>query len=144
MSPKLTASEKLKQLIIARAFESARVDYPVPMTSEQIAAIWNEEVVWDGWGDGDFDHGYIDDAEGDMRGKGELIEIERGAYAENKSRYYECDTVALRALDGSYVAYPYYHSEAKHSEPSAMEWIEVAFDVDFEEEMIPMKVWKRV
>lgn len=133
----LTASEKLKQLIIVRAFQSAEFEHPVPQTAEEIYAIWdlNESPE-------DFDHGYIEDTEREMRGEGELIE--RGVYAENKSRYYECDTVAVQALDGSWVAYPYYHSEAKHSEPRCMEWISDAFDVEFEEVMVPMKVWKRV
>lgn len=33
-------------------------------------------------------------------------------------------------------------SEAKHSELSCMEWISDAFNVEFEEVMMPVKVWR--
>lgn len=68
-----------------------------------------------------------------------ISECRSGEYATglpcDYSRHYESKAVAAKMLDGSYVGWTYWYGGGKHGEPSAMEWIDGAYDVVMTEVM---------
>ena len=59
--------------------------------------------------------------------------ISTGLYCKEYSRHYESEIVAVKVLDGSYVAWIYWSGGGKHGEPEEIDWMEDAFFVDCEE-----------
>ncbi len=51
------------------------------------------------------------------------------------SRHYEAESVAMQMPDGSWVGWTYWFGGGKHGEPSAMPWMEDAYDLVCEERM---------
>lgn len=59
------------------------------------------------------------------------------------SRHYESKSVAAEMLDGSWVGWTYWYGGGKHGEPSAIPWMEDAYEVEMKIEMQPVKVFSR-
>lgn len=57
------------------------------------------------------------------------------------SRHYESDAVAIKAPNGQWVGFTYWHGGGKHGEPEAIEWMEYAYHVDCKEERKMMTVY---
>lgn len=49
-------------------------------------------------------------------------------------RHYESNSVALQTTTGQWVGWTYWHGGGKHSEPSAIPWMEYAYFLDCVEE----------
>lgn len=118
---KLTAVQKLKFLILARAAELS--DHPAldfaANTGEYIEASF--EVLRDSdeyW-----------DAKSEVRGG----EVETDIEAD-WSRHYESKSVAAKLPDGSWIGWTYWYGGGKHGEPEAVEWISEAYDLNCTEE----------
>lgn len=118
---KLTAEQKLKFLILARAAELSDQQGPdfATQTGDDIDASF--EVLRDSeehW-----------DAESEVRGG----EVETGVKCD-WSRHYESKSVAAKLPDGSWVGWTYWYGGGKHGEPEAVEWISEAYDLNCTEE----------
>ena len=50
------------------------------------------------------------------------------------SRHYESKSVAMQAPDGTWVGWTYWYGGGKHAEPDAIDWMDVAYDLDCKEE----------
>lgn len=73
--------------------------------------------------------GYIEDAEGELRGG----QVETKIPCE-WSRHYESKSVASKMPDGTWVGWTYWFGGGKHGDPESIEWIEDAYDIDCVEE----------
>jgi hypothetical protein len=126
----MTPEQKIKWLILERA-RSLGLELPV-ITSENIDAIYAEQ-------EGD-EYG-LQDAREEVRQSGEETGLE-GPY----SRHYEGDEVAAKCPDGSWVGWTYWHGGGKHGEPSAMEWMSVAYalTVTEKEVMVTQRTFVKV
>lgn len=71
-----------------------------------------------------------DNAQHEIRCSGERTGIE----ARSWSRHYECEEVAAKCPDGTWVGWTYWHGGGKHGEPGEVEWMEDAYDVTLTEE----------
>jgi hypothetical protein len=60
------------------------------------------------------------------------------------SRHLECKQVAAKMYDGSFVAWNYWYGGGKHTEPEYAEWIDSAYDVEFDWVDVPTRVWRKV
>lgn len=78
-------------------------------------------------------HDNIQDAKEEARTCGQRTGIHRNV-DYRITRHYEYDEVADQMPDGSWVGWTYWHGGGKHSEPSAIDWIEDAYAVDVKEE----------
>ena len=60
------------------------------------------------------------------------------------SRHYESKAVAMKFPDGSWVGWTYWYGGGKHGEPSSIEWMDDAYDVDCheEEKMVVVQTFK--
>lgn len=99
-----------------------------------LAATWNDEVlpnnlteeqVEEYWEDSE----YLEDAISEIRCSG----IETGLPGQY-SRHYESEEVAVQCPNGDWVGFTYWHGGGKHGEPSAIDWMEYAYDLDCVEE----------
>lgn len=50
------------------------------------------------------------------------------------SRHYESKAVATKMSDGSWVGWTYWYGGGKHGEPSAIDWMNQAYELDCKEE----------
>lgn len=74
----------------------------------------------------------VQDAREDVRQSGQ----ETGLPTNEWSRHYECESVAAKMSDGSWVGWLYWHGGGKHGEPSAIDWIEHAYYLSCEEKEV--------
>ena len=82
----------------------------------------------------------------------DYIEEFRSCYNEETkiecdfSRHYESKSVAQQVFDGSWVGYTYWYGGGKHGEPSAMPWMEDAYNLNVEEKevMIVQRTFSKV
>ena len=70
------------------------------------------------------------DAQEEVRCSGERTGIE----ARSWSRHYECEEVASKCPDGTWVGWTYWHGGGKHGAPEEVEWMEDAYEVTLTEE----------
>ncbi len=118
----MTASQKLNELIINKCKEMIK-SYGDISNPDNFEAEFEEKLE-----DGEYED-YFYDAKNEIRGG----EIETDISPEY-SRHYEVKSVAAKAEDGSWIGWNYYYGGGKHGEPSEMDWIEDAYDLDCEEE----------
>lgn len=112
----MNAPQKLMRAILEKAKEyNEEISIP-ELTSENIESVYDDLD--------ENDCGAIQDAREEIRCSG----IETGLPAEF-SRHYECDKVAARMSDGSWIGWNYWHGGGKHGEPSAIDWIDSAVDL---------------
>lgn len=76
-----------------------------------------------------------------------MNEIRSGDYetglGSEYSRHYESKAVAMDMLDGTAVGWTYWYGGGKHGEPESIDWMGEAYDVDYTEEMQPVRTWKK-
>ena len=59
------------------------------------------------------------------------------------SRHYDCEEVATVLDNGIAVAWTYWFGGGKHGEPSAIDWMDGAYFVDFAQETLIANVFKK-
>lgn len=101
-----------------------------------------ENGVNDAWSqtekyEGIFCESEIIDEKNDFRCSGQATNLTCSGY----SRYYECEQVAIKLVDGSYVSWIYWTGGGKHGEPESIPWIDDAFEVDCVEEQKMVTVY---
>jgi hypothetical protein len=114
----MTPEQKIKWLILAKVaeWEEESLD---PVTADNVDDLYGQLVEEDNhW-----------DAKNEVR----CGEVETGLKCEY-SRHYESKSVAAKAPDGSWIGWPYWYGGGKHGEPSAMDWMDDAYDLDCKEE----------
>jgi len=123
----MTPTQKIKWLVLEKLAQwrkTAPPPYPCPNVDELYDA---EE------GEGDW---Y--DARAEVRGSGE----DTGLPAE-WSRNYEAKAVAKNLPDGTWVGWTYFYGGGKHGEPSAVPWMEDAYNVTSHEETQVVRVFNK-
>ena len=124
----MTPQQKLKLAILIRYhdFDEANPLPPADATGEQIDALYEEA-----------DDGDLGDAKEDIRCCGTETDLQvplpNGFHMV--TRNYEYDHVATETPHG-WIGFVYWHGGGKHSEPSAIDWIEYAYDVNVTEEEV--------
>ena len=121
----MTASQKIKWMIIELAHQWAKV--PMPEINAQ-----NIDELYEQFDEGNCEVGYgMQDARNETRASGERTGLMTPW--ERSSRHYEYDEVAAQAPDGSWVGWTHYYGGGKHSEPEAIPWMDAAYDLDVTE-----------
>lgn len=113
----MTPEQKLKHMILNRRAEFGD-GHPIDgITAENVDALYAETE------EGDEDG--MQDARNEVRCSGIKTDLPAPS-----SRYYEGDSVAAKAPDGTWVGWTYWHGGGKHGEPEAIEWMGDAYDVE--------------
>ena len=122
----LTPEQKIKALIIYDAYGYGDAD----ITSIGIKSAEELEDLYDELKDSDDFGNAMYNAMQELRSSG----IETGLIPAINSRHYEIDSNAVKALDGSWVEFPYIHGGGKHSNPEECDWMDYARDIICTEE----------
>lgn len=122
MSPEF----KIKKTILLSA--DVLTDPTALTTDEEVKAAWSAARD-----NPEFEDNIIDRKE-DFRSGQYKTEIE-----PDYSRHYESRSVASQMFDGSWVGWTYWYGGGKHGEPSAIDWMPDAYNVDFKEETVVVK-----
>ena len=117
----MTPLQKVRWLILEKLRKWGQ-ELP-EITADNIDALW--DVCHE---DPTYDKAY--DAQNEVRCSGEKT----GIKARSWSRHYECEEVAAKCPDGTWVGWTYWHGGGKHGEPGEVEWMEDAYDVTLTEE----------
>jgi hypothetical protein len=120
----MTAEQKLKHLILIRHAELGDEPAPEDVTADNVDELYDAT---------EGDNYTLQDAREEVRGgehKTGLAVPYQGRGASN----YESKSVARQYLDGSWIGWTYWYGGGKHSEPSAIDWIDRAYDVTVTEE----------
>lgn len=112
----MTPIQKVRWLILEK-LRKWGMELP-EITAGNIDALWGEHC----------DELY--DAQNEVRCSGEKT----GIKARTWDRHYECEEVAAKCPDGTWVGWTYWHGGGKHGEPAEVEWMEYAYDVTLTEE----------
>lgn len=122
----LTPEQKIKALIIydAYGYEKANTNSIDIKSAEELEDLYDELKDSDDFGSSMYD------AKQEVRCSG----TETGLTPAITSRHYEIDSTAVKALDGSWVEFPYIHGGGKHSNPEECDWINYARDIVCTEE----------
>lgn len=59
------------------------------------------------------------------------------------SRHYECEFVAAKMFDGSYVGWTKWYGGGKHGDPDSIPWMDSAEELESWEETVVVKKFKR-
>ena len=109
--------QKVRWLILEK-LRKWGLDLP-EITADNIDALWDDRREDD-----------LYDARNEVRCSGEKT----GIKARSWSRHYECEEVAAKCPDGTWVGWTYWHGGGKHGEPDEVEWMEDVYDVTLTEE----------
>ena len=113
----MTPEQKIKHAILVRDAELIEEELDTPrITKDNIDELYDENAD-------------LCDAEEEIR-RGE---VETGIPCD-WSRHYESKSVAAKMPDGSWVGWTYWYGGGKHGEPYAVDWMELAYDLDCKEE----------
>lgn len=121
----MNAQQKLKHLILLRHADFSHYEYALPdgpINAKNIDSIWDAAYE-----DGQNDN--MQDAHEEIRGGEVETQIDCGW-----SRHYELKSVAARYLDGSWIGWTYVYGGGKHSNPSEVEWVSDAYDLNCKEQ----------
>ena len=124
----MTPEQKLKWAVLdvaARWKKEPEPSFPCDNVDEMYSELIEADGHWD--------------AEAEVRGG----DVETGLKCE-WSRHYESKAVAMKFPDGSWVGWTYWYGGGKHGEPSSIEWMDDAYDVDCheEEKMVVVQTFK--
>lgn len=125
----MTPQQRIKRQIILNFLDCA--DDPKPEVPDEIDAE-NVDDIYDAL---DSEHG-LGDEEEEFRTMGE----ETGIPCDNFSRHYECEPVATKLDDGTWVGWTHWHGGGKHGEPAAIDWMSDAYELNVVEEQKVMTV----
>lgn len=126
----MDASEKLKELILFKAYELGDLEV-LPKQSSDVSDQYEQLIDCDGhW-----------DAESEVRSGEFDTEIEC-----EWSRHFESKSVAAKCFDGSWVGWTYWYGGGKHSEPESIDWICGAYAIDCveKEEVVTTRKFSKV
>lgn len=121
--------QKLKWKVIECACRMMNEEYPI-ITKDNVDEIYDQT-----------DEDYIQDAK---------CEIRSGSVSTNLpspySRHYECNEVADIMPDGSWVGWTYWYGGGKHGEPSAIDWMSDAYNLDCveEEKLVTVRTFTKI
>ena len=122
----MTPEQKIKHAIVLAVAEYYSDDEPVTVTikalvldaeniDESYGLICEQELHWDS-----------------------LYEIREGQVETDipseSSRHYESKSVAMQVPDGTWVGWTYWYGGGKHAEPDAIDWMDVAYNLNCKEE----------
>ncbi len=134
-----TAPQRLRQYILYHAIADFGSKVLVGQTAEMIAAMTDGDAV-------EALYERFEELDGigvayDLRGAGD----ETGIKPEylHEYRHFEVDVVALKMLDGSWVAWNYYHGGGKFTTPETIPWIETSFFIQARTEIREVTVFSR-
>ncbi len=108
----MTPSQKLKQMVLCNSYSGFAGDQAI--TAENVDALFSDLEE-------------PQDAMNEIRAG----TVETGLPC-GRSRHYEAKSVAAQSMDGSWVGWTYFYGGGKHGEPSEMEWISDAYDLDID------------
>jgi hypothetical protein len=125
----MTPQQKIKHLILLRHDALGMGETSEPIDAENVDSLY--EALDEPW-----------DAINEVRDSG----IETDLSCDNHSRHYECKSVAVPYVDGSWVGFPYWYGGGKHGEPEAIDWIRDAYDLTMtqREETRVVSIFERV
>jgi hypothetical protein len=124
----ITAEQRIKRHILLAVLTEEQLgtpDYLDFSTAEGIDAAYKLAKDYNGV----FSEIEIIDEEEYFREGGRATSLSCKGY----SRHYESEQVARKLSDGTYVSWVYWSGGGKHGEPSAMDWMDEAFEVNCEE-----------
>jgi len=112
----MTPEQKIKWAILAHAaYKEPAPEYPCANVDDLYDQLVENDGHWD--------------AKEEIRGGG--IETDLPC---DFSRHYESKAVAMQMPDKSWVGWTYFYGGGKHGEPSAIDWMEEAYDLNCLEE----------
>lgn len=121
----MTPEQKLKLAILNLAAEWDTVELPTPVTADNVDDVYEQL-----------------DADGDLQDAREEIRCgEVRTDAKDPTPYmrglsdHESESVAMQ-IDGSWVGWTHWYGGGKHAEPSAIPWMEYAYDLTCEEKQV--------
>ena len=130
----LTAEKRIKRELILSVLnehpDADQAKFPTTTPWEIDASYLNMD------GDEDLGDG-LRDHEADFRSSGEGSSLPDRA----SSRHYDCDEVARKLSDGTWVGWTYWYGGGKHGEPDAIDWLGKAYDVHCEVVTRPVNVF---
>ena len=115
----MTPLQKIRWLILEK-LRKRGLELP-EITAANIDALWDRCCT---------EREDLYDAQNEVRCSGENT----GIKARSWDRHYECDEVAAKCPDGTWIGWTYWHGGGKHGEPAEVEWMEYAYDVTLTEE----------
>ena len=126
-----TAKDLIHSEIINTAAQfDAGINLPIP--NGKTPTDYHDELIDDGFEDA------LYDATEEFRSSGDDTDIE-----SPYSRHYESTQVA-RVLDGGVVCWTHWYGGGKHSEPSAIGWIDDAYFVNVEQKATVVNVYSKL
>ena len=129
---KLTPKQLIEKEILLNANGYGDVKFDGEITNDNIEELYDELLVEEDlhW-----------DYENEFRCSGEETNVE----CSDWSRHYESKSVATKLSDGTWIGWTYWYGGGKHSEPSAIEWMEDAYllDVTEEEKVVTVRTFKK-
>ena len=131
----MNVEQKIKRHILINALtECMESDPGLDLeTADGIDCAWMQAGDYEGI----FSDIEIIDEEEEFRCSGQSTNLTCNGY----SRHYESDQVAIKLDDGTYVSWIYWTGGGKHGEPSAIDWMSEAFEVDCLEELKMVTVY---
>ncbi len=116
----MTPVQKLKAMILQRYIEMQ--DLPTrAFTAENVDELYDQADD-------------IGDARNELRHGEHITDV---PIPYNRAlRDYEPDSVAAKALDGSWIGWTYWHGGGKHSNPEEIDWVEYAYDLSCTEKEV--------
>lgn len=119
----MTPEQKIKATILHVAWEYKddndiwEIDNISELTEDNVDDLYHDMDLYD--------------IEYDFRGG----EVETGLPTEF-SRHYECEEVAAKMFDSTWVGWTYWHGGGKHGEPESIPWKEYAYNLSVKEEEV--------
>ncbi|WP_120970832.1 hypothetical protein [Comamonas sp. lk] len=117
----MTPVQKLKWAILLKAVAFENIADPGAITAENVDRLYDDNNQnWE-----------LQDARNEIR-----CTCQETDFPTPHSRHYECNSVAARMPDGSWVGWNYWYGGGKHGEPEALDWMSDAYDLTCTEEQV--------
>ena len=117
----MTPVQKLKWAILLKAVAFENIADPGAITAENVDQLYDDNNQnWE-----------LQDARNEIR-----CTCQETDFPTPLSRHYECNSVAARMPDGSWVGWNYWYGGGKHGEPEAIDWMSDAYDLTCTEEQV--------
>ena len=121
----MTPQQKLKHAILLKAVQFENIADPGAITAENVDQLYEDN-------DQDWE---LQDAREEVRCGNERTNVaDPTPYMRGLSDY-ESQSVAMQ-IDGSWVGWTHWYGGGKHAEPSAIPWMEYAYDLTCEEKQV--------
>lgn len=124
----MTPTQKIKWLVLSKAAQW-REEEPPPYPCDDVDDLYAAAEESD----------ELSDAVNEVRASGEDTDIE----PKDWNRHYERKSIAARLPDGTWVGWTYWYGGGKHVEPSAVPWMDDAYDVTMREETRVVRVFAK-